>query len=66
MKLLKKGGEFANFEDAAKFMVETYPPDIFTSGHNLIQMRIVQIRDACQKLLYELEEWREDKEVDGE
>jgi hypothetical protein len=64
MRLFKEDGEIANFEDIAEFMIETYPPDIFIEGQNLIQKRIFQIRDACQKLLYELEEFREKKEVE--
>jgi hypothetical protein len=64
MKLFKEDGKIANFEDIAEFMVETYPPDIFIEGQNPIQKRIFQIRDACQKLLEALEEFRKQKEVE--
>lgn len=59
MKLFKENGEIANFEDIAKFMVETYPPDVFISGENRIQKAIFRVRDECITLLKELKEWRE-------
>lgn len=57
MRLFKEDGETANFADIARFMMETYPPDVFISGQNIMQECIFKVRDACQKLLQELKRW---------
>lgn len=63
MRLFKEGKkEIANFEDIAKFMVETYPSDLFISGENKVQKAIFRVRDECIELLETLKEWREEKE----